>query len=187
VITTEAQRLELRAIYDQRPLTHADNILTYDAFLATVQESIFDGVRVECGGMLWGVEADGFVHSTPVYTPPPSKKYKTLKEYKTDTPPRDFAVCKPPPLPFRPEYDGNYNALYEAGEHNDAIPSGGISEGLYSQAETMHDRVGIELLALGKPAGDIFNPEHWMYDSIRESSGTYVDGSARYWNSLIND
>ena len=30
-------------------------------------------------------------------------------------------------------------------------------------------RVGIDLLALGKPIGDIFNPGHWMYEDIRDN------------------
>ena len=34
--------------------------------------------------------------------------------------------------------------------------------------------VGIELLALGKPMGDIFNPEHWMYESTRDHFGSIL-------------
>ncbi len=43
-----------------------------------------------------------------------------------------------------------------------------IPDEILNKAIINDAREGIELLALGKPAGDIFDPEHWMYDSVRD-------------------
>jgi hypothetical protein len=44
-----------------------------------------------------------------------------------------------------------------------------IPEEILIEAEMNNSRVGIDMLALSKPYGDIFDPEHWLYDSIRDN------------------
>ena len=51
----------------------------------------------------------------------------------------------------------------------------GIPNEILAEAETNNSRVGIDLLALGKPFGGIFNPDHWMYDQIRDRAGSILN------------
>jgi len=90
-----------------------------------------------------------------------------------------FGINKPP-IETRPCRRVDFN-----GPGFKGIESGGaIQNGVFSQAERNHDRCCIDLLALGKPYGDIFNPDHWMYDSIRDNFGSvlsYADFSNTTW------
>ena len=57
-------------------------------------------------------------------------------------------------------------------------PSGNhhIPQEILDIADISNNCVGIELLALGKSYGDIFDPEHWMYDSIRDYFASILEG-----------
>ncbi len=46
----------------------------------------------------------------------------------------------------------------------DSLISRNVPPEIISEAIRNDSRVGIDLLALGKPGGDIFNPGHWMYE-----------------------
>lgn len=53
----------------------------------------------------------------------------------------------------------------------DVVESGAghIDPEILDEAVSNNRQVGIDLLALGKPYGDIFRPGHWMYDQISDN------------------
>lgn len=57
---------------------------------------------------------------------------------------------------------------YIKDEDHDYGPACHIDSAILQEAVIRNRCVGIELLALGKPYGSIFNPDHWMYDSISD-------------------
>ena len=52
---------------------------------------------------------------------------------------------------------------------------------------TINDcRMGIDLLALSKPAGSIMDPEHWLYDALRDNYADVMDGhDFREWKAIF--
>ena len=71
------------------------------------------------------------------------------------------------------EWGGGYDGL-DAG--------GSLPDGVFFRAELCHDRVGIDLLALGKPMGNVFEADHWMYDQIRDGFIDILDGRKYVFN-----
>jgi hypothetical protein len=70
---------------------------------------------------------------------------------------------RPEPVEFLgPDFTGLGLEVYDSGA------SRNIPDGVMTKAIINDSRVGIDLLALGKPYGDIFNPDHWMYDETRD-------------------
>ncbi len=104
----------------------------------------------------------------------PSNEYrlftaKELKEYESQI----IKTSK-----FRPASSHTKRRKYD--QHHDRPSTSPSCDSVYpchvplrvlEMAELANGCVGIDLLALGKPSGSIFDPEHWMYDGIRDRFG----------------
>ena len=75
--------------------------------------------------------------------------------------------------------NGNY------GNNTDAPPSCGhghdstcnVPQRILNSIENNNGELGIDQLALGKPCGDIFPPDHFFYDAIRDHFASILDYS----------
>jgi hypothetical protein len=50
-----------------------------------------------------------------------------------------------------------------------------VPKDIMQKADWANNSVSIDWLALGKPGGDIFNSDHWMYDQIRDRISSTMD------------
>ncbi len=78
------------------------------------------------------------------------------------------------PWPHKPntQFHAHRNCVGVLGtEHRPSPCTHHVPEEVMALAIAEAECVGIEYMALGKPAGSIFNPEHWMYESIRDQFG----------------